>query len=201
MLEALALEGWGSYWNPVPGPSQVAHTWDSDRFELVGHPWAVQLDTTPVATKKGRPRPQTFAVGVALRDKLHGGVILFVGAHLELENTVRRRQKKLESIEALQAKGFAPGRAQFPDATRVLWADFNRNAKTAAVRRWWAKTFPGLAPGWVLEQRRAAIDWVAGGTRLVLLTSKVLPRDAADPLDHVTTLTRWAWRRTDGGQK
>lgn len=184
---------WETYHDPTPGPSNIIHTWDSARFEQVGLPWKVRLEDDLTFTKKGHPHPDTYAVGVALRDKAADEVLLILGAHLPLENTARRRAAKAEALATLKARGFREGREQFPDAARIVAADWNRPARKASVREWFTATFPKLTPAWVANGRNS-IDWQAGSKDLALLESRVLPRAKADPLDHHTKVTRWGWR-------
>jgi hypothetical protein len=197
-LNQIAGEGplfWDVYHDPTPGPANIIHTWDGNRFEQVGIPWKVQLDTIQIWSKKGFARPNTYAVGIALRDKQADKVILLVGAHLPLENTVRRRKAKEEALAVLKDKAFDSGRAQFPDSVRMFACDWNRRAHKQTVRDWFKATWPGLAASWATRAvRTQGPDWVAAGTRLVNLESVVLPRTKGDPLDHTTKVTRWGWR-------
>jgi hypothetical protein len=197
-LNQIAGEGplfWEVYHDPTPGPANIIHTWDGNRFEQVGIPWKVQLDTIQIWSKKGFARPNTYAVGIALRDKQADKVILLVGAHLPLENTVRRRKAKEEALAVLKDKAFDSGREQFPDSVRMFACDWNRRAHKQTVRDWFKATWPGLAASWATRAvRTQGPDWVAAGTRLVNLESVVLPRTKGDPLDHTTKVTRWGWR-------
>jgi GH25 family lysozyme M1 (1,4-beta-N-acetylmuramidase) len=197
-LNQIAGEGplfWEVYHDPTPGPANIIHTWDGNRFEQVGIPWKVQLDTIQIWSKKGFARPNTYAVGIALRDKQADKVILLVGAHLPLENTVRRRKAKEEALAVLKDKAFDSGREQFPDSVRMFACDWNRRAHKQTVRDWFKATWPGLAASWATRAvRTQGPDWVAAGNRLVNLESVVLPRVKGDPLDHTTKVTRWGWR-------
>jgi hypothetical protein len=195
LIERIRAVGWETYHDPTPGPANIMHTWDPARFEQVGLPWKVKLTDIPILTKTGFEQPDAHSVGIALRDKQADKVILLVGAHLPLENTVRRRKAKEEALANLKDKAFDSGREQFPDSVRMFACDWNRRAHKQTVRDWFKATWPGLAASWATRAvRTQGPDWVAAGTRLVNLESVVLPRTKGDPLDHTTKVTRWGWR-------
>lgn len=194
----LGTQGWGSYRDSQPGPSNILHTWDTSRWELVGTPWKVKLTDIDYWSAGGFHQPLPYSVGIALKDKTTGRVVLVVSAHLPLENTPRRVRAKEESIATVKDRGFDVGRGQFPKGARVLACDFNRPSQGAATRAWFETLWPHLRAAWptATDPGHSGPDWVAAGEgHLKLGDHRVLRRAKGDPFDHTTKVVTLSWLR------
>jgi hypothetical protein len=198
---------WAAYHGEErPGANEGSVLWDGDVWEQHGPGFAVPVSRTIFALGNGKPRPRVHLIGVPLRHKPTGRVVVVAVFHMPsavesargLVPGVRRSAALVEACAGMVAyrRGL---RKEYPRAAFLFAGDLNLNVRRPWVRAFLRAALPGLRTAWKRLPERGThgsrvIDDARHSRRLqVVGTARRLAKP--DGFDHAPLLTRFRFRK------
>lgn len=193
-------KGWGAYHGEnAPGANEATILWDRDEFDQIGPGFAVPVSKTSFALGNGKPRPRIHLIGVPLKHKASGRVVVRCVVHTPsavegksgLVEGARRALAYRETLSGI-ASVRKSLRKRFPGAAIVVAGDWNLNLRLPWTKALIRTAMPGLKSSWRSMPQRGThgtrvIDDIRHNKRLVVKRTGLLPRPLG--FDHTPVLT------------
>lgn len=198
---------WGAYHGEErPGANEGSVLWNGAVFEQAGPGFAVPISSTVYALGNGRPRPRVHLIGVPLRHRETGRLVVVAVFHMPsavegrnaLVRGVRRSTAYVEALAGMREQRRAL-REVHPGAAFLFAGDLNLNVRRPWVRAFLKAGLPGLRSAWKTMPKRGThgrrvIDDALHSRRLkVEGSARRLARP--DGFDHAPVLTRFRFRK------